>query len=123
MPSQGSVDVAGGFDLALWDGAPLVEGKVRCRCGHEAVNVAVVEGLKANVPACENWRFDLHGYQYAMSFIAAAMALSRALECWTCQLAKKARSFPAGAKNQGGPRAARTGRNALLRTITLGRQT
>jgi len=60
-PGEGGVDVAGGLDLALRDGTPLVEGGIRCRGGYQAVDMAVVERFEADVAAGEHWTFCCHG--------------------------------------------------------------
>ncbi len=50
-PSQGGVDVAGRFGLALWDGAPLVEGGVSRRGGYQTIDMTIVKRLETNMIA------------------------------------------------------------------------
>ena len=46
QPSQGGVNVTGGLDLTLRNGAPLVEGRVASRGGYQAVDMAVVKRFR-----------------------------------------------------------------------------
>src|SRR5208283_2334176 len=59
-PGQSGVDVAGGLDLALRDGTPLVEEGVSCRGGYKAVDVAVVKRFETNVSAWQDKTFCSH---------------------------------------------------------------
>src|SRR5260221_2978316 len=59
-PGDGGVDVAGGFDLALRDGTPLVERTIDCRSGCQAVNMTAVNRFEAHVRARQHRIFCSH---------------------------------------------------------------
>src|SRR5579883_2240067 len=59
-PGERRLDIARNLVLALGDGAPAIEGGIGHRGRDEAVDVAVVEGLEADVPAFEHDTFCHH---------------------------------------------------------------
>src|SRR5258708_24866988 len=59
-PGEGSVDIGGGLGLALRNRTPLVKGRISCRSGYQALDVAGGERFEANARACQNKIFCFH---------------------------------------------------------------